>query len=250
MFYNLLIMSDPKSKNFATILEEEVNNFETTASRYPEEMKYADIALILYEDVANHLQKYPKDLTPVLQMYWACFRGYLISSQLMFQAHIPEAYTIISRSAEAVAMARKMSLNNELILKWVTAKSKDNARPPHHLGTLFPKGDNVLHPEIYQIYKLTNNYGRHNNLGSTTFFTNLSKIKTENSVVFTYCDIDDEINLRECLNYQIYAYLKFLSAFREIFKKHLAKEWIKRFEQIESDYVAYKETLRDVIESK
>ena len=243
----LLIMNYSKNINLLSILKLEVVNLDVTASRYPAEIEYANKILALYENITNSLYKYPKYLIPVLQMYWVCFRGYLVSSQLMLQAHIPEAYTIIGRSAEAVAIARKMSLNHQLILKWIMAENKDGARPSHRLGRLFPKGDAVLYPNIYQIYKNTSDYGRHNNLGSTTFYTDLNKVKTENKVTFTYCDVDDEINLRRCLNYQILAYLNFLTAFREMFKKYLESAWITKFKQVESEYMVYKETLRNVL---
>ncbi len=74
-------------------------------------------------------------------------------------------------------------------------------------------------------------------------------MKTDNKVDFNFCDFEDEVNLKRCVNYLIYAYLKFLSAFREIFKKHLTKEWGKEFEQIESEYRSYKETLKALFQS-
>jgi hypothetical protein len=242
-------MDNPKTKDFATISEEERNNFKATVGLYPEEMKYADKLLYLYENLASHLHEYPRDLTPVLQMYWTCFRGFLISSQLMFQAHLPEAYAIISRSAEAVASARKMSMNPEKVPEWIKAEKETSQPFRRLLGKLFPEEDKVVYPEIFNIYELMSEYGRHPSFASTIFFSGLGRMKTENKVDFTYCDIEDELNLRRCLNYQIYAYLKFLSAFREIFKKHIAKEWVQEFEQIEKEYGVYKETLRGVFQS-
>lgn len=233
-------MKNPKTKDFTKILEEERNNIKATVGRYPEEAKYADKVLYLYENLASHLHEYPKDLTPVLQMYWTCFRGFLISNQLMFQAHLPEAYAIISRSAEAVASARKMSMNPEKVLEWIRAEKETSQPFRRLLGKLFPKENKIVYPEIFNIYKLTSEYGRHPSFASTIFFTGWGQTKTENEVVFTYSDIGDELNLRRCLNYLIYAYLKFLSAFREIFKKYLDKEWVKEYEQIKSEYGAYK----------
>ncbi len=243
-------MDSKKTKDFEVVSEEEINNFKATVVRYPEEMKHANKLLYLYESLASHLHEYPHDLIPVLQMYWTCFRGYLISGQLMFQAHLPEAYAIISRSAEAVASARKMSMNPEKVPGWITAEKNTSQPFRRLLGKLFPEEDKIVYPEIFNIYELMSEYGRHPSFKSTIFFSGLGRMKTENRVDFTYCDIEDELNLRRSLNYQIYAYLKFLSAFREIFKKYIAKEWVKELEQIEKEYGAFKETLKSVFQSK
>jgi len=235
-------MDNPKTKTFAIVSEEEANNFKTTANRYPDEMKYADRVLYLYENLASNLHNYPKDITPVLQMYWTCFRGFLISTQLMFQAHIPDSYAIISRSAEAVASARKMSMNPEKVPEWIKAE-KDTSQPFRRiLGKLFPEEDRLIYPEIFEIYELMSEFGRHPSFASTIFFSGVGQLETENKVHFTLSDIGNELNLRISLKYQIYAYLKFLSAFNEIFKKYLDKEWVKEFKQIESEYEKYKET--------
>ena len=184
-------------------------------------------------------------------MCWTCFRGFLISTQLMFQTHIPEAFTIISRSTEAVVLARKMFTNPEKLPEWVKAK-KENSKPFRHiLGKLFPEEDKLVYPEIYEIYKLTSNYGRHPNFESTIFFSNLEIIKSEKKVYFNYFDFEHESNLWRCLNYQIYAYLKFLSVFKEIFKKYEVKEWIKEFEEFEKEYKKiYKESLKIKFQSR
>jgi hypothetical protein len=243
-------MDNPKSKNFATVTEEEIKNFKATAGRLPEEMRHADKILYLYQNLAGNLSVYPRELTPVLQMYWACFRGYLISGQLVFQAHIPEASAIISRSAEAVASARKMSVNPEKIEEWIKAE-KDTSQPFRRiLGKLFPEGDKLIYPEIFNIYELMSEFGRHPSFKSSIFFSGFGRINTENKVDFTYSDFEDELNLKRYINYYIHAYLKFLSVFREVFKKYLSKEWIKEYEQVEAEYNSYRETLRGVFQSK
>ncbi len=242
-------MDNPKSKNFATVTEEEIGNFKATAGRLPDEMKHTDNVLYLYQNLAGNLSTYPRELTPILQMYWTCLRGYLISGQLIFQAHIPEAAAIISRSAEAVASARKMSVNPEKIEEWVKAE-KDTYQPFRRiLGKLFPEEDKFVYPEIFNIYELMSEYGRHPSFKSTIFFSGLSRMKTENKVDFTYSDFEDELNLKRCINYYIHAYLKFLSLFREIFKKYLSKEWVKEYEQVNAEYDVYRETLRGVFQS-
>jgi len=242
-------MNNSKTKDFATISEEERNNFKTTVGRFPKEMKYADKLLYLYENLASHLHDYPRNLTPVLQMYWVCFRGFLISTQLVFEAHIPEAYAILSRSAEAVGVARKLSQHPDKVEQWIKKDRKTSQTFIKMLKPLFPQEDKVVYPEVFDIWDLTTEHGRHPNFASTIFFSDFGRMKTENKVDFNYCDFEDEVNLRRCVNYQIYAYLKFLSAFREIFKKHLEKEWVKEFERVESEYGIYKEALRGVFQS-
>jgi hypothetical protein len=242
-------MNNPKIKNFATISDEETNNFKASVGRFPEEARYSDRLLYLYENLASNLPGFPRDLTPILQMYWTCFRGFLISSQLMFQAHIPEAYTLISRSAEAAASARKMSIYPEKIPGWIEAE-KGTSRPfIRMLGTLFPKGDEVIYPDVFGIYELTSEYGRHPSFKSTIFFSGFGRMETENKVDFTYCDSENETNLKQGINFQIYAYLEFLSVFRVVFNKYLTKEWTKEYEQFESEYGVFKETLRSVFQS-
>jgi len=155
-------MDHPKSKKFTTISEEEIANFRATAGRLPEEMEYSDKVFYLYQNLASNLNEYPRELTPILQMYWTCLRGCVISGQLMFQAHIPESSTIISRSAEAVASARKMFMNPEKIEEWI--KAEKNTSQPHRriLGKLFPEGDKFIFPEIFNIYEcLVPKIGRH-----------------------------------------------------------------------------------------
>jgi hypothetical protein len=243
-------MDSSKSKNFAVVTEDELNNFRATACRLSEEMKHVDNVLYVYERLTDNLSTYPRDLTPILQMYWTCLRGYLISGQLLFQAHIPEAAALISRSAEAVASARKMSLNPEKIEEWIKAE-KDTSQPFRRiLGKLFPEEDKLLYPEIFNIYELMSEYGRHPSFKSTIFFSGLGRMKTENKVDFIYSDFKDELNLKRFINYYIHAYLKFLSAFREIFKKYLSNEWLKEYERVTSEYDVYRETLRSVFQSR
>lgn len=242
-------MDDPKTKDFMTISEEERNNFKASAGRFPEEFKHADKLLYLYENLASNLSTYPRELTPILQMYWTCFRGFLISGQLMFQAHIPEASAIISRSAEAVASARKMFMNPEKIEGWIKAEKETSQPFRRILGKLFPEEDKLIHPEIFEIYELMSEYGRHPSFKSTIFFSGFGRITTENKVDFTYTDYEDEPNLKRCVNYHTNAYLRFLVVFKEIFKKYLNKSWVQEYEQFEKEYNAYKESLRGVFQS-
>lgn len=238
-------MNNPKSKKFATITEEEINNFRSTARKFPEEMKHADNVLYLYQNLASNLNTYPRELVPILQMYWTCLRGYLISSQLIFQAHIPEAAAIVSRSAEAVASARKMSINPEKIEEWIKAEKNSSQPFRRILGVLFPEKDILVYPEIFNIYELMSEYGRHPSFKSSIFFSGFGKMNTENKIDFTYTDFEDELNLRRFINYHIQAYLKFLSVYRVIFKKYVSKEWVKEYDHVIAEYDIYREKLRE-----
>ncbi len=243
-------MKKQNTKNFATVLEEEQNNFKATMVKYPKETGYADRLLYLYDNLYNQFSSaYPRNLIPILQMYWTCFRGFIISTQLMFQLHIPEAYTIISRSAEAVASARRMSMNPEKIPEWIKAERNKSKPLMRVLGKkLFKNGDKVIYPEISNIYELTSEYGRHPSFKSIIFFSGLSQIETENRVVFTYSDIDeDKSNNGRYLNYQIYAYLKFLFAFREIFKRYLTDAWVEKLKRLEDEHAKYREKFTNYI---
>jgi hypothetical protein len=243
-------MNTTDLNDLQSVLKAEVNNFQATHQMFPDEVKYTNKLLSLYQVFNRSLSTYPRAQIPVLQMLWMCFRGFLTSTKLLFETHIPEAYAIISRSAEAVGAARKMSRHPDKIPEWVE-REKETSQPFRRiLGELFPKGDKVVFSQIFDIYVLTTEHGRHPNFTSTIFFSDFGRMNTENMVDFNYFDFDKDnpITLRRCLNYQIYAYLKFLSAFREIFKKYLTKEWVKDFELFESDYGVYKETLRDVFD--
>lgn len=241
-------MDNPKIKDFSTITEEEKQNFKATVHKFLNELEYADKLLYLYENLASNLHKYPRELTPILQMYWTCLRGLLISGQLTFQAHIPEAYAIISRSAEATASARKMFLNQNKIQDWIKAE-KDSSQPFRRiLGKLFPSDDKLIYPEIFNIYELTTDYGRHPNFKSTIFFSSFGQMKTENKVNFAYCDIDDELNLRRYVNYLTYAYWKFLSVFVTIFNKYLDKKWLKEYKEGEQDWDTFRDSLKTVFQ--
>jgi hypothetical protein len=241
-------MENPKTKDFIKITEEEKQNFIASATRFPEELREANKLLYLYENLGSNINKFPRELTPILQMYWTCLRGLLVSGQLTFQAHIPEAYSIISRSAEATASARKMYLNQDKIQDWI--KTEKNSSQPFRriLGKLFPAGDNVVYPEMFNIYELTSDFGRHPNFKSTIFFSDLGQIQTGNKVNFTYCDIEDELNLKRCINYLIYAYWKFLSVFVVIFEKFLNVKWLKEYKENQKTWNDFRDSLKIIFQ--
>jgi hypothetical protein len=244
-------MDSAKPNTLQSIHDAEVNNFRATYQMFSDEVKYTNKLLSLYESLNRNLSTYPRTQIPVLQMLWMCFRGFLTSTKLLFETHIPEAYAIVSRSAEAVGAARKMSLHPNKIPEWVELEKETSQPFRRILGKLFPKDDKVVSPQIFDIYELTTEYGRHPNFTSTIFFSDFGRMSTENMVDFNYFDFDSNnpTDLKRCLNYQIYAYLKFLSAFKEIFKKYLTKEWVKEYKQVEAEYGAFKQTLRGIFQS-
>ncbi len=244
-------MDSDKKNDLQTLLKGEVNNFQATCQMFPDEVKHIDKLLSLYEIFNRNLSIYPRSQISILQMFWMCFRGFLTSTKLLLETHISESYTITSRSAEVVGLARRMSLLPSKIPEWVEREKKTSQSFRRIFGILFPTGDKAVFRQVFDIYELTTEHGRHPNFASTIFFSDFDRMNTENMVDFNYFDFDRDnlTNLKRCLNYQIYAYLKFLSAFREIFKKYLTKEWVKEYERVETDYRAFKETLRGVFQS-
>lgn len=243
-------MNSVNLNDLQSVLKAEVNNFQATHQMFSDEVKYINKLITLYEIFNRNLSTYPRTQIPILQMFWMCFRGFLTSTKLLFETHISESYTITSRSAEAVGLARRMSLLPSKIPEWVEREKKTSQSFRRIFGTLFPTGDKAVFRQVFEIYELTTEHGRHPNFTSTIFFSDFGRMSTENMVDFNYFDFDKDnpTTLRRCLNYQIYAYLMFLSAFKEIFKKYLTKGWLKDFELFESEYGGYKETLKGVFE--
>jgi len=238
---------DKKFKNIIDIFEEEKNNLYVSIKKFKEEIKFLNRIGFLYQYFIKTIKDYPKEKVPILQMFYSCFRNFYISTELMLKTHIPEAYTIISRSAEAVALARKFSKNSEIMNVWL--KSKKNEKFIDKYGKLFPKEDSLLYPEIYNIYNLTSNYGRHQNFESTIFFTDTSNLNN-NIINFNFSYIDDEQNLRRCINYLIYCYLKFLEIFNEIFKENLNKKYLQEFNILKNNFNLYKKSLLNLFKRK
>jgi len=176
-------------------------------------------------------------------MFWSCFNDFSISTRLILETHVPEAYSIVSRSTEGVGYARKMSLNPELIPIWINKNELTNNEFRDKFGKPFPANDSLLHPEIFSIYNLTSNYGRHQNMESTVFFSDFEELNN-NKVNFNYSYIDDQINLQRCINYIIYSYIKILSVFKEIFVNYLSKEWLDEFNKFEGQFDRHKEKLK------
>jgi len=231
---------DKKFKNIINIFEEEKNNLYVSIKKFKEEIKFLNKVGFLYQYFIKAIENYPKEKVLILQMFYSCFINFYISTELILKTHIPEAYTIISRSAETVALARKFSQSSEIMNMWL--KSKKNKKFIDKYGKLFPEEDSFLYPEIYNIYNLTSNYGRHPNFESTIFFTDTSDLNN-NIINFNFSYIDDEQNLRRCVNYLIYCYLKFLELFNEIFKENLNKKYLYEFNFVKNNFNLYKKSL-------
>lgn len=235
-------------KDIDTVINEEFSNAKASLGKFPEEAILLNSLLRLYKSLPSNLKTYPRDQVPVLQMFWMCLRGYLISSKLLFEAHIPESYAILSRSAEAVASARKMAMNPEKIEGWIKREKETGQNFRRILGELFPKKDKILSPKILEIYQLSSEHGRHPTFNSTIFFSNFKMMNSENRVEFIYCDIGDELNLRRSINYLIYCYYEFMIVFIHIFKKYLKQHWLDEFMVFEDLFDHHRNKLRDIFE--
>jgi hypothetical protein len=162
---------------------------------------------------------------PIISMFWLVFRGFNISTQLMLQGHFSESYMVISRSAEATGYARKFQQDAQLVDIWFSKHKVKINEFKEKFGSPFPQNDTMLHPKIWDIYNLTRNYGSHSNFETTIFFTDTSKLKTDNRVNYEYSDFGEEINNRRMINYVIYCNHEFLKVFKEMFSAKLSDLW-------------------------
>jgi hypothetical protein len=245
-----MVTNKQKIKGLNSIIIEEYNNLKISIKKFPQEFYYINQLIVIYQELPRNINKYPGEKIPVLSMFWSCLTGLIIGSRLILEGHIPEAYALISRSAEAVAYARKMAENPEKISLWI---KKDNNNPKKfkkEFGYPFPKEDSLLYPDIFNIYYITTNYGRHQNLSSTIFFTDLNNLKKDNKVYFNFSYFEDKVNLRRYINYTIYAFLKFLNAFRHIFKDYLSNTWIQKYKGLDKEYNNYKNKMKKLFKSK
>jgi hypothetical protein len=232
--------------NIRAISDAELKNVVASLQKHVAEHGLIDKLIKLYVAVPDSFtDTYPRERIPILQMFWTCYRGFLVSTQLVLEAHIPESYAITSKSAEAVAIAQKFNLHPEKIEPWVRANKEDDQPFRRLLGPLFPKEDGLLQPEIFGIYLLTTEHGRHPNFSSTAIYSDFDKIRSENTVVFGFNDmLDDGTNYRRNLNYNIFAYFKFLIAFSEIFGKYLNKNWVKELSDFNTIFNSHRDTLK------
>lgn len=227
-----------------TISEAELNNIKVSIEKYPAEYLIVNKLIKLYKGVlVSFGSVYPREQIPILSMFWTCFRGFIVSMQLVFQGHIPESYAITSKSAETVAISRKFSIHPHMIEKWIK-RNKEEAQPfKRMLGELFPKDDKVVQPDVFRIYDFTTEHGRHPNFSSTIFYSIFEKVNTENTVLYNINDFDGN-NYRRSLNYIIFSYHEFLIAYSKIFGKFLKKEWLQELEDLCTVFDLHKITLK------
>jgi hypothetical protein len=146
-----MVTNKQKIKDLNSIIIEEYNNLKISIKKFPQEFYYINQLIVIYQELPRNINKYPREKIPVLSMFWSCLTGLIIVSRLILEGHISEAYALISRSAEAVAYARKMAKNPEKISLWI---KKDNNNPKKfkkEFGYPFPKEDSLLYPDIFNI---------------------------------------------------------------------------------------------------
>lgn len=234
-------------KSLADILNDEIGNFRVSQHKFQNESAFIDRLVALYQKLPKNLSTYPREQIPIISMFWNCF-GNLIQSTIMgFQGHVPEMYTLMSKSAESLAVARKLSLNSELIETWITRSDMTKAQFKKKWGRPFPEDDEFLHPEVYHIYDMTSDYGRHPNLTASIFNIDLSEIQTADRVTFKHSYFEDEVNLRRMINHLINTYIMFARKFSIIFDGYLSNAWLEELSQIEADFNEYKEVLKPIL---
>lgn len=239
------LIEEPKT--IAEINYFERNNLMASLQKYPTEAEYINSVLNLFQSFNKSFDKtVDHEEIPSIQMFWLVFRGFNISTQLALQGHFSESYAIISRSAEATGYARKFQTDTGLLDIWFKKKEFTLSEFKSKFGEPFPENDNLLHPKVWDIYNLTRDYGTHSNFETTVFFTDASKLDTDNQVFFEYSDFTDEINTQRTINYIIYCHFEFLKVFRELFKLKLNQIWISELDRVITQYDEYKNTLRKI----
>lgn len=235
-----------KVKSLAAILNEEFGNFRVSQHKFKDESVFIDRLVALYQKLPKNLSTYPREQVPIISMFWNCFGNLIQSAIMAFQGHVPEMYTLMSKSAESLAVARKLSLNPELIKTWITRSDMTKSQFKKKWGSPLPKDDQFLHPEVYHIYDMTSDYGRHPNLTASIFNIDLSEIQTANRVTFKYSYLEDEVNLQRMINHLIQTYIMFARKFSIIFDGHLSTNWLEELSQIEADFNEYKEIVKPI----
>ncbi len=231
-------------KNLEEIAKEELSNLVTSKKKFPQETQFVDKLIHLYSQLYQNLSSYPREQIPILTMYWNCFGNLIHASRMAFEGHVPETYTLMSKSAESLGVARKLSQNPNLIETWITRSDMSKSKFRKKWGKPFPEDDEFLHPEVYHIYDMTSDYGRHPNLTASIFNIDLSEIHTDDRVTFKHSYFEDEVNLQRIINHLINTYILFARKFAHIFEEYVSEDWLKELKQIESDFNDYKETLR------
>lgn len=237
-------------KDIWGVADAELNNLRASLQKSSQERQFIDRLISLYKDVPDSFaQVYPRERIPILQMFWTCFRGFLISTELTLQGHFSESYTIASKSAETVAIAQKFNLFPDKIEGWIKRNKEEDQPFRRLLGKLFPENDPVLQPDIFNIYELTSEYGRHPNFSATIFYSNFDQVNTTNTVLFDFNDYGDETNFQRVLNYTIHIYCKYLVAYSKILGDYLNEDWKSNLDAFNKDFNKYKETLRLLFEA-
>jgi hypothetical protein len=225
-----------KDLTFISNSEAELSNFKETYRLFPNEFILFEELLELYKNLNSSFLKKPTDnLVPIIQMDFICFRGFLISTQLMGQGHFSEAYSIISRSSEAVGYAVVMNIDKEKGKIWI---EKSGTKEFHDLfGEPFPKGEKLLHPTIFSIYKITRRYGSHTNFDSIIH----SFTKNEDrKFTMIYCDFNDIKWMKRNLMFIVHSYVEFLLVFCNLFSNFLDKTYSKQVEKFNVLWITYK----------
>lgn len=226
--------------SFLTVSETEVKNFKETLNGFSEEHNLLEELLKLYKTFISSCNKNLKDTdVPTLQMYFICFREFLVSSQLVGQGHFSEAYSIISRASEAVGYGVVMKQDANKGKVWIENSGKKDFKKL--FGEPFPKGNKLLHPTVFHIYNLTRDYGGHANFASTIHFVSITgKLSYE----FVYCDYNDTSWIKRNLLMSLHSFTEFLIVFKQLFSKNLELNWIDELNKYVDKWILYRDANR------
>ncbi len=233
--------------NLVEIFYAENENISKSLQSLPKEKEILDKLLELYNsfysEINNTVEKLPGDYSPEIIMFQQTHRGFIISIRLILQGAIPEAFTLLSRCAESVAVARKLNKHPHFKTKWITSKSNFRQTLGKKREQLFPRSDKLLYPLINDIYDFTSNHGRHPNFGATITSFKIKKSKNNSKeFIFAYPDFEfiNQKFFKKTVNYFILAHINFLKVFIDIFRKNLSKTYIARYKKLIKEFENYK----------
>lgn len=231
-----------KHYDLKSLTEEQDNNYKTSILKFPQEYKASELLLALYISFSPSIKKIPDTKECIMRLYWTTLRGFVCTSKLAFGLHFTESIALISRSSESVAVARKLDRHPEKIKLWLSKEPLEFKKFSREFGILFPPDDKLLHPDIFRIWNITSEFGRHPNFSSTGFYTSYENEGENTFLTFRYSDKIGDYNIQSNIIFQIECYIKFLRVYMTIMQNSLDPLWVEQFEKFESSFFEYSST--------
>lgn len=223
-----------------SISELDSKNIKGSIDNFPTEAGLFDDLIKLYAQFSDALNSsIPDTKVAEYQLFWISLRGLFTASSLIFSAHIAEAYTIISRSAEAAGYANHIRKTPNKASVWITKPHDSNA----FMNAFKPRWDGSEVEKVKRAYKLTRDYGVHSNLSSTVFHQ--IKQKTSEGMQNVYTDIGNIKNLHRCMVYVLYSYEAITEIFALSFDELLSPKWKQDFSVFQTKFEKHLESLKE-----